>query len=237
MNDIVPVYINNRNRLSSTRRMVEYLRTVPNAYVIIVDNASTYAPLLDWYEHCGVEVRYQASNLGPRAPWLIRDFMMQRFPYYVVTDSDLDLSDVPNDTLEVLHSALIEFPAIVKAGLSLEVCDLPQHLDSTAIIRAWEEKYWQRLIDERWWQADVDTTFALYRRGSEWPGIRPALRANRPYTARHLPWYRIPSDEETYYEQHADPRWATWSNWDKPIETQPARAHHLRLLAARPKAA
>jgi hypothetical protein len=230
MNEIVPIFINNRNRLSTTRGLIEYLQNVPDALPIIVDNASTYPPLLEWYDHCHVEVVYAERNLGPRAPWLLRHFMMTRYPYYVVTDSDLSLMNVPGDVLDMLRSGLEQYPDLVKAGLSLETCDLPQHLQSTLMIQKWEDQFWKKRIEARWWKADVDTTFALYRRGAEWPGIRPALRSDRPYTARHVPWYRIESEEERYYEEHADPKWATWANWDKPIETQPARKHHVDTL-------
>jgi hypothetical protein len=44
--------------------------------------------------------------------------------------------------------------------------------------------------------------------------IQPALRADRPYTARHVPWYRIMDEEELYYETHADHTWAsTTKSW------------------------
>lgn len=227
----IPVYINNRNRLTSTRALVEYLEAVPGARPIIVDNGSTYRPLLEWYRHCPAEI-VRTRNYGPRGPWLILHPLMRMAAYFVVTDSDLDLSSVPLDVLEVLRDGLDRYPDRVKAGLSLETCDLPQHCDSTAIVQAWERKFWISRLDARWWDAWVDTTFALYRTGGNFPGIRPALRADRPYTARHLPWYRIESEEERYYEQHARPEWSTWSNWDQPIATQPARAMHLAAMKA-----
>jgi hypothetical protein len=229
MNEIVPIYINNRNRLATTRGLIDFLYHVSGAHPIIVDNASTYPPLLEWYAQCAVEVVYTKQNLGPRAPWLIQHEMMPRCVYYAVTDSDLDLTGVPLDLLQVLASGLAKFPQATKAGLSLEICDLPADYESTAVIQAWEDQYWQR-FEDGWWLADVDTTFALYRAGENWPGLSPAVRADRPYTARHEPWYRSRTDEDIYYEQHADPRWATWSNWDKPIRTQPARAQHLEVM-------
>jgi hypothetical protein len=230
MTERVPIYINNRNRLSTTWAMIEYLQDVPGALPIIVDNASTYEPLLDWYARCGVEIVY-CRNRGPRAPWLVRHVLMTQCAYYVVTDSDLDLTAVPIDVLDVLREGLERYPDRIKAGLSLETYDLPQHFASTSIVQAWERKYWIDRLDARWWNADVDTTFALYRVGAEFPGIRPALRADRPYTARHVPWYRGESEEDRYYEQHANPQWSTWSNWDAPLETQPARKYHIDTLA------
>jgi hypothetical protein len=225
---MIPIYINNRNYLTSTRALVEFLREIKGACPIIVDNDSTYRPLLEWYEQCSVDV-VRVRNLGPRAPWMIHHPLMESCLYYAVTDADLDLSGVPLDVLDVLRSGLECYPDRIKAGLSLEIEDLPDKA-STPLIQAWESRYWRQRLDARWWDADIDTTFALYRSGREWTGIRPALRAARPYTARHRPWYRIDSEESRYYEAHADPKWATWSNWNAPIATQPARAQHLELL-------
>ncbi len=222
----VPVYIVNRDRLKTTRMMVEQLQRVPGARPIIVDNASTYPPLLDWYETSPVEILRTGKNLGPRAPWLIGHPLMKECEY-VVTDSDLDLSAVPIDALDVLRAGLEQYPDRVKAGLSLETCDLPQYFESTAIVQAWEAKFWTQRLDDGWWAADVDTTFALYRAGERWPGLRPALRADRPYTARHVPWYRADDDEERYYEWHADKRWATWVGWHEP---NPAREAVIEIL-------
>jgi len=234
MVDPVPVYINNRNRLTTTRGLIDYLRNVPGAYPIIVDNASTYPPLLAWYDRCGVEIVYCVFNIGPRAPWLIGHPLMSSYAHYAVTDSDLDLAGVPIDLFDVLRRGLDQHPRPVKAGLSLEISDLPIDIESTAVIRTWEDQFWQR-FHNGWWQADVDTTFALYRSGVDWPGrhwpgLHPAVRADRPYTARHMPWYRANTEEDRYYEQHVDPRWSTWSNWDAPIATQPARAQHLQCM-------
>lgn len=238
MKDIVPIYINNRNRLSSTLGLVDYLLDVPNARPIIVDNASTYAPLLAWYrlDH-GIEIVRAEKNLGPRAPWLIGHALMKECAYYVVTDSDLDLNDVPRDVLAVLRSGLEKYPDRVKAGLSLEINDLPPQFESTTLVQAWEAKYWRQRLDERWFAADVDTTFALYRSGTKWPGLRPALRADRPYVARHWPWYRLDTSEDRYHDRHTDPRWTTWANWTAPISTQPARAQHLQALNDEKRAA
>jgi hypothetical protein len=223
---MIPIYINNFNRLTTTRNMVEYLAGVPDALPVIIDNFSTYKPLLKWYSHCPVEAIRMGNNHGPLAPWLFKN-LARGADYYVVTDADLDLTGVPTDVLQVLRSGLEKYPRRVKAGLSLETRDLPQHLDSTRIIQEWEARFWKTRIDERWWSANIDTTFAMYRAGEMWRGTGPALRADRPYTARHVPWYRIDTDEESYFSEHADKRWSTWTAWDYE---NPARKVVLDVL-------
>ena len=47
----IKVVINNRNRLTTTKNLVEHLlRLNPEEKIIIIDNKSSYQPLLDWYK-------------------------------------------------------------------------------------------------------------------------------------------------------------------------------------------
>lgn len=194
----IPIYINNRNLLTSTRAMVEYLRQIPEAEPIIVDNASTYQPLLDWYEEGQCQVIRNADNMGPRG-WCRH--VDKSVEYYVATDPDLDLSGVPLDVLSVLSKALDEFTSKCKVGLSLQIDDVPNQ----ELVEI-ESKYWNHRFSEGWWDASIDTTFAMHRKGRGCGAYGPALRADKPYTARHLPWYWTKEnigEEELYYLEHA----------------------------------
>ena len=205
------VWINNRNRLTTTKAMVAYLRMVHGAEPIIVDNASTYPPLLEWYATGPCKIVRLPDNRGPRAPWTLPFDLAMGGKHYAVTDSDLDLEGVPSDLLLQLRDGLLRYPAAIKAGMSLEIDDLPNDKPLTPTIRAWESQFWQKQLSDQWWSADVDTTFALYRAGTGWGRYGPAIRANRPYTARHVPWYCEDSNEERYYTEHCDPQWPTWA--------------------------
>ncbi len=53
MSEIVPVYINNFNRLDPIKELLkafDRMHEVTPLKVTIVDNASFYQPLLDWYK-------------------------------------------------------------------------------------------------------------------------------------------------------------------------------------------
>lgn len=214
---MIPVYINNRNRLTTTRAMVEYLANVPGAYPVIIDNDSTYPPLLEWYKTYQGSIILPKENLGPWAAWKLGIDLALDSDYYVVTDSDLDLSAVPTDLLERLQSGLERFPKVIKAGLSLEIDDVPREIAEQ--VHDWEHTYWQRRLSAEWWDAPIDTTFAMYRKG--WSRATqctaPAIRADHPYVARHIPWYRILDDEERYVEAHCKTEWSsTVAHWTKP---------------------
>ena len=202
--DRIPVYLNNFNRLTTLAGMVTYLRHIPKARPIVVDNASTYPPLLDWYTACDVEVIRLGVNAGPCAPW-DQGCIDQLAEYYAVSDSDLDLTGIPRDLLDVLVYGLKKYPGSVKVGLSLEINDLRQDHPMQRQAIELERNYWSVRVDDQFWDAPIDTTFAIYRQGSGFGDYRPALRSDRPYTARHLPYYRSAAewdDEERYYAAH-----------------------------------
>ena len=197
---MTPVYITAFNRLTPLKRMVEFLCRCPGVSPVVIDNASTYPPLLEWYLECPVEVIRRDDNAGPRVAWSHKDDS----PFFAVTDSDLDLDGCPLDLVDVLIDGLESHPEYCKAGLSLEIDDLPQDHPFLERILSVELPYWERRVG-RFFDALIGSTFAVYRSGV--PCVYgPALRSDRPYTARHLPWYVKPgqeNEEERYYYDHA----------------------------------
>jgi glycosyltransferase involved in cell wall biosynthesis len=86
------VVINNRNRLTTTKNMVEKLLQLnPDEQIIIIDNGSTYPPLLEWYKTINVEVYFE-KNEGHLALWATQlDKVLGEF--FVYTDSDIILNE------------------------------------------------------------------------------------------------------------------------------------------------
>ena len=115
---MIPVIINNRNLLSWPRMMVERIKTFKNVGdIIIVDNDSTYPPLLEWYDSAPCEIM-RIENMGHSAPWdcgLVSKFTTP----YVVTDPDLGLNNVRIDVLDKLLEKLNSNPNLKKVGLIL----------------------------------------------------------------------------------------------------------------------
>jgi len=195
-NGVLPIYINNFNQLSSVKKMAEFFDDIPDTKVIVVDNASSYPPLLNWYNECKYTIR-RVGNGGPRAPWLcsaVHDNYGNNF--YVVTDADLDVSDCPKDLLNVLIDGL-QNHKVIKSGLSIEINDLPDGNPAKKGAIAWERKFWDRKTGYKtkngtqFYHADVDTTFAVYKMGksNRYKKTNPAIRSDRPYTCKHIPWY------------------------------------------------
>jgi hypothetical protein len=119
---------------------------------------------------------------------------------YIVTDPDLDLTGIPDDFLSVLEEGLRRYPKFDKCGFSLEinnVTDKRIYFEGKTI-QEWEQQYWGNPLDDEYFSASIDTTFALYKTDKY---CLDALRTNRPYTAKHVTWYydqSIPKDELHY---------------------------------------
>lgn len=207
----IKTFIINFNRLTLPRAMAEWL-TTRGCHVIFIDNQSTYKPLLDWYHETGQRVYQLPRNCGHTVVWHdgILDLLNVR-ERYIVTDPDLDLSGVPDDFIHVLNRGLDLHPDVDKCGLSLRIDDLPDTAEGN-YIRQHESKYWKKQSKSGFYDAAVDTTFALYRENVDWYSHH-AVRAPWPYTARHVSWYydgidNLPADEQNYF-QAADPNFAS----------------------------
>lgn len=201
----IPVIINNFNRLTTLRRLIDSLTSRGITNIVILDNASTYEPLLQWYRTTPYKVIHLGANLGFKAMWrspLTRDL---RRRWFIYTDSDVELSpECPADIVErLLHVMTVEKPWAIKAGPSLAIDDLPDCFADKEKVIAHESKFWQRR-DNDLFRAPIDTTFALYRPLSGLNRSRAAecYRLAPPYTLKHLPWYNDsahPTDEELFY--------------------------------------
>lgn len=201
---MIPVYVNVFNRLTTTRALCHQL-TERGACVTIIDNASDWPPLLDWYSDCPYDVVWLKENLGQHAPWLCGVIAQDAVEVYGVTDCDLDLDGVPMDLFERLQSGLNR-AGIMKAGVSLRIDDLPEWQWR---VKEWESKFWRQRLSAEWYRAPIDTTLALYRGSTDHStcmkviGV-PSIRSADPYTARHVPWYldceALDAENRHYFE-------------------------------------
>ena len=207
----VPIFINSRDRVSCLRELVAWLERAGHERIIILDNASTYEPLLDYLSASPHDVIWCDYNCGSRALWECGCAPTRES--FVYTDPDVvPLDTCPLDAVAHLGELLDRFPDFPKAALGLYVDDIPPALDG--IVR-WERS----LVAEGRWLAPgvygslADTTFALYRAGA--PFGYHALRTGAPYQARHLGWYAEanPSEEDRYYLAHAKggPEASSWA--------------------------
>ena len=193
-----PVLINCRDRVSALRLLVAWLEQAGHERIILVDNASTYPPLLDYLDKTPHEVVRLDQNLGSRTPWVAE---LVPAGWYVCTDPDIvPVEECPLDAIARLHELLERHPKFSKAGLGLHLDDVPETLPSLE----WERSLVspERELSPGVYDSLIDTTFALYRPGA--PFEYEAIRTGAPYEARHLPWYVTePDGEDRYYLDRA----------------------------------
>ncbi len=199
-----PIVINSFNRVTYLRSLVDALRSRGYENIYVIDNASTYAPLHEYYRREGLKVFYLDTNVGYLALWRTRVWSEFSHNYYVYTDSDVvPVEECPQDFIAFMFALLKNIPPAGKVGFGLKIDDLPEENPLSAHVIAHERRFWADPVDENVYIAPVDTTFALYRprvSGGFWV---PALRTGFPYVARHLPWYEDPenpSEEIRFYQ-------------------------------------
>jgi hypothetical protein len=194
------VLIINYNRLKLPSALADWVY-LHGLTPVFIDNASDYEPLLDYYRHCHYEVIQMDANYGKSVVW--DHGILKRLDIttnYIVTDPDLDLSDIPYDFMDVLKKGLKKYPQFDKCGFSLEINDISDQsiYFEGKTIREWEYQFWVNPMDKEYFNASIDTTFALYK--TDVFSLN-ALRTNRPYTAKHIPWYydQGKNEDENYY--------------------------------------
>lgn len=229
-----PAFVVCHDLLLWTQRTVAALEKVTDE-VYLVDNASTYPPLLEWYESTPHTVVRLGANDGKLAPWkhgIIRRYAKGR--RFLLTDPDVEpRPDCPSDWLARFSEVLDRYPHLWKVGFSLELSDLPDCYAFKPQVVAREKLFWpRRQLPHAGYPVMVDTTLALYRENARYC-TGPAVRTPRPYTARHLAWYinsADPGEELLYYRAHADERFGHYAKAQLP---QRLRENPLRGVKPR----
>ncbi|OWP74879.1 glycosyltransferase family protein, partial [Flavobacterium oreochromis] len=207
-----PIIIINFNQLFYLKKLVSFLKQRNFKNIVIIDNCSTYQPLLDYYDLVKKEVviHLLSENLGHLALWKKRDLYNQYCNgFYVVTDADI----VPNDVLGSnfigdLINLLFKYSDKNKIGLALNINDIPDYYPLKSKVINWERKFWESEIEQNVFSADIDTTFALYwpkfDRLSQYlyPSFFNGIRVAGDFTCKHGGWYLNPkklTEEQKYY--------------------------------------
>jgi hypothetical protein len=218
MNDI-PIILNNFNRLSTTKKLADDLSKLGYTNIHILDNDSTYPPLLDWYEHCAYKVELMGKNYGQLAVYN-SDYINKFKGWVAYSDSDIELNPF---TPKGMVEGLIRFAERYnkpKAGLALRIDDLP-HTTYSDYVWFHEQKYWDRELESDVYEANVDTTFSVIKVGE--PFTYEAIRLGGNYTARHIPWYLDYdnlTEEEKYYIEHSSSEFSTTKRFVDSLSLQ-----------------
>lgn len=225
----IPIIINNRNRLSTLSAQIEWFKDL-NVQIYILDNNSTYEPLLKYYKEIKdyIKIIYLNKNIGHKALYEWKGHLDFKERYFIYTDSDIiPLKTCPKDLVEYLMNAKIKYSTKNKVGISLEINDLPDHFSLKQEVIKWESQYWKNKIDN-FWIANIDTTLAMYDNKSKIStnhSIENCLRSDYPYVGKHEPWYldtNLLNEEEKYYIAHANAKFQNKfvGHWTQQLKTK-----------------
>lgn len=205
----IPVIINNFNRLTTLKKLIARLEKAGCRNIHIIDNASTYPPLLEYYKNTPHTVHRFEENLGFKALWKSKLNKTLCRDYFVYTDSDVvPDDDCPDNFMEVFLDVLKKHRLTLKVGFSLRIDNLPDHYALKDNVISHESRFYQYPTEDgKMYRAPIDTTFAMYRPhiGLCRSSSAEVYRMAAPYRAVHLPWYNDLNnltDEEQYYITH-----------------------------------
>ncbi len=212
----IPVVIINFNQLFYLEQLIDFLLLKKTENIIIVDNCSTYLPLLDYYKKLAkngnITIEIQKENLGHLVFWRNRALYKKYSDgFFVITDADI----VPNtnlndDYLKIMLNLLIKNHQFTKVGFALDIENIPDYYTLKQKVINWESQYWNLEIEKNCYDADIDTTFALY-----WPKVDrivknthhyffKSIRLSGDFNAKHGGWYldnENLTEEQMFYLQ------------------------------------
>lgn len=207
----VPIFINARDRLGVMKKLIDWLLDAGYRKIFVLDNRSTYPPLLEYYSVLESDSRIKIirleKNFGFKALWLSK--ILERLKIstpYIYTDPDvIPIERCPKDFVKRLMKLLDENREVRKVGLGLVYEDII-FPEKDYIQRTEANLYDGTRVGDDFHFAQVDTTLALYSNVRHY-SLRLSLRTAGDLRVYHLPWYfdydNLPADEK-YYLEHAD---------------------------------
>jgi hypothetical protein len=197
----IPVFIVNKNWLTPMRKLIDWLIVNGTKRIVILDNGSTYPPLLDYYRSLPAEVELRP---GDPNDWQYRFWNKKIYEEfdtpYVMTDPDVFPADCcPGDLIMRLWGVLQQRRQYGKVGPGLRIDNLPDAHPAKASIVAGQSHYWKSPLGGGYFSAAIDTTFAIYGERSSWVDHSHGIRMDFPYVFEHYPWYIWPLTEEAKF--------------------------------------
>ncbi len=206
----IPIILLNRNRLTTTKKLVDQLTDIGYKNIYILDIDSTYLPLLEYYENCPAKIIYTTENIGHKGFWekgYIK--MFKNNSWIVISDSDIELNkNTQKGFIEQMVNIAKDY-RVDKAGLAIEYLDIPEEKMRNAVWPT-EERYWKNRLPHSThevYNAIIDTTFQVIKPTCPYGWHYPAVRiAGDGYICKHIPWYtQIPlSEEDKFILEHSD---------------------------------
>lgn len=220
----IKIVILNRDRLHPLVEQVEVLKRKGYYNITIIDNQSTYEPLLEWYKTSGIDVFYNniVSNSCKAFLELVRighpKFTEIVSNWYVFNDGDIIPEEqVPDNFIQDLINYATKYGK-TKVGMSIRIDDIDLNYPLNKWVHEYESTYWTNgtLDGDVWlYPHPIDTTFAVHSPGTMPDWSSDTFRVGTPYIVKHAPFYYDPEnlpEDEKYYLEHMNKNSSNWSS-------------------------
>lgn len=216
----IPIIIISFNRLSNLKDLVEYFLKIGEENIIILDNNSTYPPLLEWLHEINknnnVNVNFLDKNYGHTVYWNINfKNEIKDYEYFVYTDNDIIPYDFYESNWKEVWIEKLNKHKVRKVGAAISINDIPNSFELKNDVVKHESQFWEEEIKENTYLADIDTTIFLSKTNCNYE-YGPALRLSN-YLIKHQPWYvdyKNLSEEDEYYFNNLEKS----SHWSRQIK-------------------
>jgi hypothetical protein len=203
---VIPVFITTNGRWEMLATCIASLRARGLEDITVIDNTGTG----DRGIPTGVNYIAADNTYRHLAPWGMGLLPVDR--PYIITDDDCAITDdCPDDFVEKMLAVLKAWPEVPKVGLGINTANFPDPPPARYSHSFKMEKLVATypMLAPGVRDAPIDTTFAMYRAGGEWPGVC-GVRLEAPYLIEHLPWLNAEYTEEehAYYNR---PDMVTWA--------------------------
>jgi len=213
----IPIVVIAYNNLFFVRNFIEQLKKFKNP-IILIDNNSTYPPLLEYYraikEELGskIDIRLLNYNYGSGVYMTLKETLP---PIFILSDPDLELNPrMPANFSEIMLDLSNKYGAYkIAAALDISEKDKLLQCNNYAggkTIYDWETQYWKLRIPDSQYELykaghPQDTTFCLINRNFP---VENKIRVAGDFTAKHLPWYKnfikdhISEEEQRFWKKN-----------------------------------
>jgi hypothetical protein len=218
----LPVFVNSFEQMSYLRDTLRWFACNGFRDVTVIEQGSTYGPLIDWYassDFSGMaRLWWLGKNVGPRRAVRKAASRLGAGRPFIFTDPDLDLPDPPDPEFLTRMFALGAAHGVAKVGLALDLSDpdkinLCHPIGRGHTIASYFSRFYEHPLEPHVWRANTDTTFFLHVPQPHLPdfGILqsqpriPGLRiGGAGFVAGHRPWYfdnGMSTEEEAHYRR------------------------------------
>lgn len=211
----IPIIIINFNQLYYLQQLVDFFIKRGHHNIVIIDNNSTYQPLIDYYSSIenNVTIERMCQNFGHMVFFESNELQNKYGKgFYFLTDADI----IPNNQLPLdffetmLQTMKKHFVNITKVGFALDIESIPDYYPKKQNVINWETPFWKYQAGKNKFHSLIDTTFALYKPGYpkkyKQVGFLYAIRMSGNFTAKHGGWYidyNNMTEEQVFFQKTA----------------------------------